>query len=41
MKHKILIFSLVFFMVGQVSGQQSFELTLKDAQKQAIEHNRT
>ncbi|MFA5649351.1 MAG: TolC family protein [Bacteroidales bacterium] len=41
MKHKILIFSLVFFMAVQGFSQQSFNLTLKDAQDQALEHNRT
>ncbi|MDD2196661.1 MAG: TolC family protein [Bacteroidales bacterium] len=42
MKRKILIFSLVFFAVGQTFAQpQSFNLTLKDAQDQALEHNRT
>lgn len=41
MMHKILIFSLAFFAVGQTFAQpQSFKLTLKDAQEQAIEHNR-
>ncbi|HCX98949.1 MAG TPA: TolC family protein [Bacteroidales bacterium] len=42
MKRKILIFSLAFFAVGQTFAQpQSFNLTLKDAQDQALEHNRT
>jgi len=41
MKHKILIFSLAFFLVGQGFSQQSFNLSLKEAQDQALEHNRT
>lgn len=41
MKHKILIFTLAFFMVGQGFSQQNLNLTLKDAQDQALEHNRT
>ena len=41
MVHKILIFSLAFFMVGQGFSQEGLNLTLKDAQNQALEHNRT
>ena len=41
MKHRILIFALVFFMAGQSFSQENFNLTLKDAQDQALEHNRT
>lgn len=41
MKHKFLIFALVFFMVGQGFSQSRLELTLKEAQDQALDHNRT
>ena len=41
MKHRILITALSFIMAGQVFSQENLELTLKDAQEQAIEHNRT
>src|SRR5690554_5168427 len=41
MKHRILIFALVFFMAGQSFSQENFNLTLKGAQDQALEHNRT
>ena len=41
MKRNILIFSLIFFMVGQGFSQEGLNLTLKEAQDQALEHNRT